>query len=364
MKKINFTLLAILFLSLVKSYGQNKNEPKVILITLDGFRWQELFTGADEKLISNDKYVEHPEHLNELFWKSTAKERREILLPFIWNTVSQMGQIHGNRLLNSKMNLTNTHWFSYPGYNEILSGMADDERINSNNKIPNPNTTILETVNNTSEYNGKVAAFGSWDVFPYIINRERSEIPVNAGFEIATGLYLTPEELYLNQIQEDTYSPWGSVRLDVFTHNYALEHMKKAHPNLVYIAYGETDDFAHDGNYEAYLKSAHRTDKFIKELWDFVQKDPFYKDNTTFIITTDHGRGTEPLDTWRSHGSSINGTDQVWVIAFGKGIEPMGEASNSEQLYTNQIAASVAKLLNVQVNKEVKGSAFYFIKNQ
>ncbi|WP_242085251.1 alkaline phosphatase family protein [Aestuariivivens sediminis] len=363
MKKFHITLIAFIFVSIVKGYCQHENDSKVILITLDGFRWQELFTGADETLVSNEKYVAQPEHLNKLFWRSSAKERRETLLPFIWNSVSQFGQIHGNRRLNSKMNLTNTHWFSYPGYNEILSGIADDDRINSNDKIPNPNTTVLETVNNTSEYNGHVAAFGSWDVFPYIVNSERSKIPVNAGFDVASGLYLTPNELYLNRIQKNTYCPWSSVRLDVFTHLYALEYMKKEHPNLVYIAFGETDDFAHDGNYEAYLKSAHRTDSFIKELWDFTQNDPFYKDNTTFIITTDHGRGTEPLDTWRSHGRDIKGADEVWLIVFGKHIESLGEVSKSEQIYTNQIAASIAKLLNVQVSKQAQGSAFYFINN-
>ena len=39
------------------------------------------------------------------------------------------------------------------------------------------------------------------------------------------------------------------------------------------ISYGETDDFAHDGQYDAYLTSAHQTDAFIRELWDWVQAD-------------------------------------------------------------------------------------------
>ena len=31
-------------------------------------------------------------------------------------------------------------------------------------------------------------------------------------------------------------------------------------------------------------------------------------------ITTDHGRGTEPIDTWRGHGKEIIGSDQVWAM--------------------------------------------------
>ncbi|MAU14945.1 MAG: phosphoglyceromutase [Muricauda sp.] len=342
--------LAVIF----RINAQNEEETKVILITLDGFRWQELFTGADSLLIGNSDYVDDTDMLKEAFWRETPEERREALLPFLWGQVEKMGQIHGNRVLGSKVNLTNTMWFSYPGYNEILTGAADDARIRSNDKIPNPNTTILERYNNTPEGKGKVAAFGSWDVFPYIINEERSGVPVNAGFEAATE-NLSEREKFLNQLQDQIPSPWGTVRLDAFTHHYALEHMKKEHPKLVYISYGETDDFAHDGDYQAYLKSAHNTDALIKEIWEFTQQDDFYKDQTVFIITTDHGRGTQPLDTWRSHGGNIKGADQVWMVAFGKGVRPMGEVWLGEQLYSNQFAPTILKLLGMPIVGDIKG---------
>jgi hypothetical protein len=345
----------------VVGFAQKKSDPKVILITLDGLRWQELFSGADEKLIGHKEYVDDSIELKKLFWRESAKERREVLFPFVWSTIEKKGQIHGNRKMGSQMNLKNKHRFSYPGYNEILSGRVDDERINSNDKIPNPNKTVLEIINAEKDYHGKVAAFGSWDVFPFIINESRSEIPVNAGFELATGNELTSKEKFLNKLQQETPSPWGTVRLDVFTHNFAVEYMKRAHPKLVYISYGETDDFAHDGNYQAYLKSANTTDGFIEELWNFINNDPFYKGQTTFIISTDHGRGTEPIDSWRSHGTNIMGSDQVWLIVFGRSIEPKGEISSPEQLYSNQIAASIAKLIGVEVKDLKMGSAFNFI---
>jgi len=334
--------------------AQNAEDTKVILITLDGFRWQELFTGADSLLIGNKDYVHNAAMLKKAFWRETPEERRVALLPFFWGQVEKMGQIHGNRKLGSKVNLTNSMWFSYPGYNEILTGTADDERITSNDKIPNPNTTILERYNNTSKGKGKVAAFGSWDVFPSIINEERSGVPVNAGFEAASE-NLNEREKFLNQLQEQIPSPWGSVRLDAFTHHYALEHMKKEHPKLVYISYGETDDFAHDGDYQAYLKSAHNTDSLIKEIWEFTQQDDFYKGQTVFIITTDHGRGTQPLDTWKSHGSDIKGAGAVWMVAFGKNVKPLGEVHQQEQLYSNQFAPTILKVLGMPIKKEIKG---------
>ena len=335
---------------------------KVFVITLDGLRWQELFSGADSLLVENKEYVGNPKSLKKEFWRESATERREVLLPFIWSEVAKTGQIHGNRWEGSKMNLTNGMHFSYPGYNEILTGKADDARINSNRKIPNPNTTFLEIAEKSDAYKGKVAAFGSWDVFPSIINEERSGLYVNAGFRNAKGSDLSDKEVFLNELQAETPSPWGGVRLDVFTHHYALETIKKKHPKLVFISYGETDDFAHDGEYDAYLKSANRTDAFIKKLWDFTQQNSFYKGKTTFIITTDHGRGTEPLETWKHHGDSVKDTDQVWVLAFGNEIDAKGEIVSEEQLYTNQVAASVAKLLDLEITTDSIGKPFSFIK--
>lgn len=330
-----------------KAQAQNNasEKEKVVLITLDGFRWQELFSGADSLLIGNEDYVSDASSLKEKFWRETPTERRKTLLPFVWNTIAEIGTIHGNRKQESKVNLTNGMVFSYPGYNEILTGQADDERIDSNDKVNNPNVTILEKLNSSDTYEGKVAAFGSWDVFPYIINEQRSGVPVNAGFEQAKGDNLTEIEQFLNKAQPHTPSPWGSVRLDMFTHNYALEYMKKEHPDIIYIAYGETDDFAHGGNYQAYLNSAHSTDAFLKELWSYTQEDSYYKGKTTFIITTDHGRGTKPLDTWRSHGSDIDGADQVWLITYGHKAPADGEVTQDEQLSSTEVVKRIKAIV-------------------
>ncbi|MCF8716009.1 sulfatase-like hydrolase/transferase [Joostella atrarenae] len=359
MKKI--TLLFLLIATF--TFAQEK-EQKIVLITLDGLRWQELFTGADEKLVNNKAYVSNTEGLKKMFWENTPKLRREALFPFLWDYVAKNGQLHGNRDKGSKVNLTNSMWFSYPGYNEILTGNADDKNIKSNDKIYNPNTTILELLNSTNDFKGEVAAFGSWDVFPYIINDKRSGVPVNAGFRNAEG-DLTDREKFLNQLQSEIPSPWGTVRLDAFTHHFAKEYMKSKHPKIVYVAYGETDDFAHDGDYEAYLKSAHTTDSFIKDLWEFTQEDEFYKDNTTFIITTDHGRGTHPLETWKSHGSDINGADEVWILAFGKNASALGEVKIEEQLYSNQVAPTILKILGVEdAPKNMNGSVLEMIRSK
>ena len=347
------TALAVLPLL---SFAQPRETEHVFLITLDGLRWQELYSGADSLLIANSDYVGQPEALAEQFWSDDPVARREALMPFFWTVIAGEGQLYGNRSYENLVDVTNTRLFSYPGYNEILTGFADD-RIISNAKIDNPNRTVLEFVNEQAGFEGRVAAFGSWDVFPWIINETRSGIPVNAGFRTAEGDDLTEREQFLNALQPQVPSPWTTVRLDAFTHHYAMEYLNRERPRLLYIAYGETDDFAHDGNYEAYLKSAHQTDAFIRELWDWVQADDDYRGKTTFIITTDHGRGEG--DQWTGHSAFVEGSDAIWVAVLGPDSHPLGEVKTAGQLFQNQVARTAAAFLGLEyTNNRPVGDVF------
>lgn len=353
---MRYTIILIALFVSVNLFGQSLTTENVFIITLDGFRWQELYNGADSLLIDDSGYVEDPEALVERFWQSDPVKRRSALMPFFWSTIAKEGQLYGNRWRNNKVNCSNHMWFSYPGYNEILCGFPDDERIHSNDKIQNPNTNVLEFFNKQPGLQGKVVAFGSWDVFPYIINEGRSGVPVNAGFEPAKGEHLSEQEKLLNELQTQIRSPWGSVRLDAFTYHYAMENIKKNAPKVVYIAFGETDDFAHDGKYDEYLKSANQTDQYIHSLWEYVQSHEPYKDKTTFIITTDHGRGTHPKDTWRSHGTKIDGSDQIWFAVMGPDTPATGVVDQEQQLYQNQVAKTAARFMGLEyTNKKEVG---------
>src|SRR5690625_6547225 len=76
----------------------------------------------------HEDYVRNSDALREQFWADSAEERREKLMPFFWSTIVGEGQLYGNRDLNNRVDVTNGRNFSYPGYNEILTGFADDNR--------------------------------------------------------------------------------------------------------------------------------------------------------------------------------------------------------------------------------------------
>ena len=153
-----FYLLLACFLFSVGAFAQNaRHTENLFIITLDGFRWEELYQGATDSLMNDPTFVKDTAALQALFAAPTAEEKRGKLMPWFWSTLATSGQLYGNRNYDNKVNCTNFFWFSYPGYNEILTGYSDPT-INSNAKRWNPNVTVLEWLNQMPEYNGRVAA--------------------------------------------------------------------------------------------------------------------------------------------------------------------------------------------------------------
>jgi hypothetical protein len=338
MKKICLSLLLLTFA--LTAFSQSKTE-NLVIVTLDGMRWEEVFGGVDSAIIVNKNFTRDSDQVTKNFWSDDVNERRKKLFPFLWTTVAASGQLYGNRNAGCEVNNANPFWFSYPGYNEIFTGYPDTA-VNSNDKIPNKNENVLEFINKQKDYTGKVAAFSTWDCFPYILNKWRSGIYVNS--DVDTLKFNTPALQLINDMQFLTTKPID-VRPDVFTYFAAREYLKVYKPRVLYIAFDETDDFAHAGDYDQYLKSAHAEDAMIADLWNTTQSMPQYKDRTTLIVTCDHGRGNKIKEQWTDHGEKIADAGQIWIAAIGPDSKPLGEVKNNGTLYQLQLATTFAALL-------------------
>jgi hypothetical protein len=343
-------LLTCLVLS-VAAAAQSKTE-NVILITLDGARTQEVFGGLDLDILKDKTRrgrVEDTE-LYKKYWADTPAARREKLLPFFWGTLmKQYGSIAGNRSLNSAVMTTNKMWFSYPGYSEILTGQAHDDVINSNDRKRNPNTTVLEFLKRKLKLDkNQVALFGSWDVFNWIGEHEEGAVTINAGHEPYDSA--DPEIKVLGKLQNEQLSPWDSVRFDYFTVRFALAHLKAYQPRVLHIALGETDDWAHAGDYAHVLGALARNDQQLKELWEYLQSTPRYKDKTSIIITVDHGRGNTIKD-WTDHGERVPEAQYIWMAFISPDVALRGEWKNTETIYQNQVAATLCRLLKLDYSE-------------
>ena len=344
----NFTVqgLFILFFLFYTFLCHAQKAENIIIITTDGFRWQEVFKGMDSAIANNSKFNQRDSnYIFKNYWDNNEQERRKKLFPFLWSNIVNGGQLYGNRIAGNKVDNMNPYWFSYPGYSEMMTGYADTA-INSNDYPANPNMTILEFLNNQQKLKGKVAAFGAWDAFDRILNEERSGIPVVAAFEPAGGKLPDANEQLINAMNKDAHRPFGDEEcLDVFTHYAAMEYLETKKPRVLYIAYGETDEWAHAGQYRSYLDAGHQVDTWIKQIWDFVQKDPLYKNKTTLLITVDHGRGDIKKEEWTSHNDKIKDSHEIWFAVMGPGIKPLGEMKEPGQWYQEQFAQTIAKIL-------------------
>ncbi len=319
----------LLFLSCFSVLHAQQTE-NVIIITTDGFRWQEVFKGMDKAIADNPKFNQNEKKkLTEKYGADDSLARRKKLMPFLWSTIAAQGQIYGNRALGNFVNNANPYKFSYPGYSEIFCGYVDTA-INSNEYKPNPNTTVLEFLNKQSTLKGKIAAFGSWGAFDRILNEQRSGISVVSAFDKTGGDNPNANEQLINTMLENSHHEWDEECMDVFTHYEAMEHLKTKKPRVLYISYGETDEWAHDGKYVYYLNAAHQVDAWIKEVWDFVQSEAQYKNKTTILITTDHGRGDIKKENWTTHGKQIEDAGQIWFAILGPNTPATGEQTASQ----------------------------------
>jgi len=321
----------------------------LILVTSDGLRWQDLFTGIDPALM-NDKEAGMTETgapaLRDRLWKRQAEDRRLALMPYFWGTLAPSGVVLGNRTKGSSVEVTNHYRVSYPGYSEILTGRAQDDVIRGNDAVQNPTPSFLEFVK--QQWNlppEKVAVFASWDMFPYICQDRPGELFVNAGYEISPvpGNAMMDE---LNKLQMQARFLDDSARHDAFSFGLAMEYLKSVEPRLFYIAFDETDDWAHARRYDRVLSTIQFVDAALRELWTWVQSSPTYRDATTLMVTCDHGRGATPKD-WDTHGKDIQGAEQIWLAVVGPDTPARGEAQNTKDYYQRDIAPTTLELLGL-----------------
>jgi len=353
---ILLSAFAILFFFSENSSAQGKTKT-VVLIVADGLRWQEIFTGADPALLDSEHggAWAKPEDLKRKYWRDDSNERRKLLFPFLWTTVAEQGQIFGNQNKGSVAHVTNGMAFSYPGYNEMLTGFPDP-KINSNEFGRNPNVTVFEWLNKLPEFHKAVAVYGTWATYKDIFNEKRSNLVMQVGWDIPYQGNLTPRQEAINDLYRHSTKFDNEDISNALEQFPLLDYVGSNRPRALFVGYGETDNWAHAGRYDLVLDSAHQFDHYVSELWTKMQSIPAFKDQTTFIITCDHGRGSGLLE-WKDHGVDQKGSENIWIAVIGPDTRPRGERTSTRPVTQSQIAATVAALLGQNYNKAVSRAA-------
>lgn len=322
--------------------------PALVLVTLDGARVEEMFGGLDvEALRSTLRPGRRLERASAArrYGAATPEARRERLMPFFWGTLMrEHGSVAGNRAHGSVVRLANRHRFSYPGYAEMLLGVAHDEAIATNEPVRLPAMTALEFIRHGRGLpSASVAVFASWGVFSTIAEQTTGTLTINAGH--APALFAPPDPL-LGASRHLPISVDDVVRADRLTFRFAIDHLRLHRPRVLHLALGDLDEHGHAGDYEGVLDAMAEADGYLRTLWTWLESQDDYRGRTSLLITTDHGRG-RTADDWRHHGDEYPGAEDVWMAFVSPRMAARGEWRHHAPLTLAQAAATMVEWMDL-----------------
>jgi hypothetical protein len=323
----------------------------VILVTVDGLRNEELFGGIDERVLgsvenSGVEYESESLRVRAAYAGSRPELSRSALMPFFWTELVPNGVLLGNERKGGGVRVTNKELFSAPGYIEILTGEPHDDVV-SNDLIRYPYPSFMEYAKDGLGLGyTDVATIGSWEGFATLSSSRPDLFFTNPGFEEVELAFASERMRWLGEIQHDIMSLWPEGRSDAVTFGMSVETLQKFKPRVLYIAFGETDDWAHQRRYDRYLDYIHLFDSYLKRLWTLLQSMDEYRNNTTLIITTDHGRPHDPKE-WVEHGAGMAGSEAIWIAIIGPGVPQRGEVAPPNPVTQSDVAATALKLLGL-----------------
>ncbi len=286
-----------------------QGSPKVVLITVDGVRWQEIFDGTDP-FLSGNKTI-------------PARE----LLPNLYYQFVDRGMVVGK---DSMFVATGPAHISLPGYLEIMRGHPSSDCQENDCEPRLKEDTMADLFN-------KSAVFASWDTIRKTVGKNVDKYVVNCGRNYrSTGW--KQAELEDNQTFPEV---WGDYlyRPDDLTEKVAVDYLQYYSPDFIWISLGDTDEWAHYGDYSKYLESLQQADKFIGMVVEMVKSGEDGAD-FTFIVTADHGRGLN----WQSHGWD-RASARNWLMMSGRGIQPQGFIKYPEKKSLSNILPTVKELV-------------------
>jgi hypothetical protein len=345
----SFAAVLALLASGAAAAADAASERKVILVTLDGVRMQEIFGGMDA-VIANapeaDSGIYEGDVTKARYWRDTPEARREALMPFFWKTLAPAGLVLGNQAKGSKVTVRNDQWFSYPGYSEILTGEPQPD-VKSNDFVRYPHRTVLEYVHDKLALGyGDVVQIGSWDGFKYAAAQKDGAFLMNGARDPFPPAYSTPEIDYLVDLRKDVMQLWEESSNDVLCFRIATAYLKKYQPRVMWLGFGQSDDWAHARRYDLVLDYLHLVDRELSELWQTLQSMDAYRGKTTLIVVPDHGRGRTPAD-WAEHDAGIQGSQDIWVAIIGPDTPARGEATNVADVTQSDVAATLLQQLGL-----------------
>lgn len=306
---------------------------RVVLVVLDGTRWQEIFLGTD------------PAQIKKFHGKAASAQH---LMPTLHRWMQEDGAVVGAPGHGPAMEASGPNYVSLPGYLEIMTGRVSGCLHNGCGRTTDK--TLFDTVEEL--YPGETRAVGSWEKLERAVSFDEERVPSSFGrHHVHAADRLVTERSIGRALERGAKARAApgkhDYRPDEHTATLALRVLEEQRPRLMFVGLGDTDEHAHNGNYPAYLRALDRADRFLAEL-DHTLERMGEAERTTVIVTTDHGRS----DSFCHHGAAFQESRRVWLVAKGAGIEARGAVEASAMHHLRDVAPTVRALLGLSNGTE------------
>jgi hypothetical protein len=312
-------------LPLVSPRPSARRTRNVVLVTVDGTRWQEIFGGADRARAP-----------------SLACAGAASLLPNL-HALAAAGVAVGDA--GAPVVSSGPNFVSLPGYREIVTGRASDGCAD-NECAPIDEPTLLDELARERPAD-ELMVVASWERIARAASAQAGRISVSAGRHEGAGRERLRVDAAASQALDEgaaarAYPGWAGYRPDRFTMSLAREALRQRRPRFLWVALGDTDEYAHRGDYRGYLEALRAADRFVGELWQLLGSLGEYGAETTLVVTADHGRA----DDFVGHGRAPESA-RVWLIAAGGAIPTAGTIAARRTTRLRDIAPTLRVLLHL-----------------
>jgi hypothetical protein len=284
--------------------------PHIVLVTIDGVRAEDIFA-------------------------PDARTR----LPNLYALIDR-GVALGSA--TSPLRASGPRFVSLPGYREILTGRRGTRACVNNECGPLHEPTLLDELRLRGGLDGSdVVVLGSWPVIDRAAAAAPGALTISVGRHGgATRARLAREPALAAALadgaQARAFPGRGDYRPDAATAALATALLDARQPRVLWIALGDTDEYAHRGDWSRYLAALTAADALLGRIAATAA------DDTIVLVAADHGRSAN----FRDHGDSFE-SGASWLVAAGGPIVPSGIARDGDTHRLADIAPSLRALLRL-----------------
>jgi hypothetical protein len=298
-----------------KGGGRGVDAP-LVLVTIDGVRWQEVFGGTDPVLAP----------------PATPRLPAASLVPHLYKLGYERGAFIGAPGQGT-ISASGPNYVSLPGYTEILGG-RQSAACQSNNCERTKLPTILDEARAAG---AKVAVFSSWDPLALAASASPGAFHMSCGQGGGPGAAIDP------------YPGYGSYRPDFATADAALAYYQAERPDVLFVGLGDTDEYAHRGDYARYIRALEEADAVVGRIMDLLDHDGERGARTHLVVTADHGRARD----FQNHGA-MSEAARVWMVAGGPRFRARGPIPSPRERHLADVVPTLRTVLGLAPDRSTR----------